>query len=715
MSRRRRKKPLPATHSPARKSTGGKQPPRMLIIILCLLPAVFFFTFGKYLEFNQPGPFDSGAYVYSAKHLLEGARLGVEEIPSAQPGTLLVNLIGVYCFGFSDAGSKIVQMVLQLAALAAMFFAGRKLFGKAAALLSVNIAAIYLSAPHIAKVGNVKEQYMIAFMVMAAAFWIVYEWTDKKRWLLLTGAALIWPYYFKATGLTIDIAFVLYFLGRAWLLKYPLRRFQKEFWLLLGGAVLGIVPLYLFFLWQRQTPILMNSFPILILKAAVVLNGVGLALVYARKIHLMARVRQAAGQVRPIVWAGGIAVLGLTIMLACLILYWGTRPYPYPYWDHLRSYLGSLFLVRWPMGWYLRLSSFWQTLAASAGTDSMYIFGSRQAYSLSKQAPIVLRYYASLSLPIVCSLLSLMAAAGISIRRKWTHKTSLRAQDRLVWLLGMWWVLDMAFVWISPRSYEQYYLPLCASGAMLSGYGVWLAAGRFSKSPARGPYVFGFIATGAVMAAMVWPLIFGYSKSTFTGQPYVSPEGRPERRRGYVQALKLVRSGPGDWQKIGRYIREHTEATERIYVWGWYPGIYVVAQRLAPVPRAFESNMHTMAPRQLAGMIQQMAQQFEEDPPAFIVDTRKRHFPWDRPPLELWPIVQTRQDGQVRPRYAPNDPAVLAQFEASYKAALEQRFGPEEAARFEAMKPLRDFVMNHYRIVQELSWPNSPHVLLERK
>src|SRR4030043_1245884 len=42
--------------------------------------------------------------------------------------------------------------------------------------------------------------------------------------------------------------------------------------------------------------------------------------------------------------------------------------------------------------------------------------------------------------------------------------------DRFVFLFAVWWLLDMGFVWVSPHSYEQYFLPLNASGAMLGGY-----------------------------------------------------------------------------------------------------------------------------------------------------------------------------------------------------------------------------------------------------
>ena len=104
---------------------------------------------------------------------------------SARPGTLIANIIGVKLFGFNDSGPKIVQMVLQLAALIFMFLTLRKVFGNVAAVIGTSIAAVYLSAPLIAKFGNVKEQFMIAFMVYATCAFLWYACTQKKYWLII--------------------------------------------------------------------------------------------------------------------------------------------------------------------------------------------------------------------------------------------------------------------------------------------------------------------------------------------------------------------------------------------------------------------------------------------------------------------------------------------------------------------------------------------------
>ena len=164
---------------------------RLEVVILALVLAGVPFILGKYMEFNSPGAFDSGAYVYSAKHILEGARIGIEEQTSAQPGTLLVNVIGVWLFGFSEIGPKLIQGLLQAGALVFMFWTMRRLFGWAAAVVGVTVAAVYLSAPVIAKFGNVKEQYMIAFMLLGGCCFVLGQMEGKWWWKVLTGAVLI--------------------------------------------------------------------------------------------------------------------------------------------------------------------------------------------------------------------------------------------------------------------------------------------------------------------------------------------------------------------------------------------------------------------------------------------------------------------------------------------------------------------------------------------
>ena len=175
--------------------------PVVVLIIIAILAAIPF-CMGKYFEFNSPGAFDSGAYVYSAKRILDGAKIGIDEKPSAQMGTLLVNMLGVKLFGFNDFGPKLIQAILQAAALVLMFIAMRKLFGTFPAAVGVIIASIYLSAPILAKYGNVKEQHMIAFMIMAISCFVLRQLGGKWWWAALSGALLSWAPLFKPTGMS---------------------------------------------------------------------------------------------------------------------------------------------------------------------------------------------------------------------------------------------------------------------------------------------------------------------------------------------------------------------------------------------------------------------------------------------------------------------------------------------------------------------------------
>src|SRR3989304_1417294 len=194
---RRPNKPMPEPAAPVSRANKS-----ILLIVLVAVLAAIPFSLGKYFEFNSPEPFDGGGWVYSSAHILRGAEIGVEEAPSAQLGTLLVNILGVRLFGFGDFGPKLMQMLFQAAALILMFVAMRRLFGSILpAAVGVIVASVYLSAPLIAKYGNVKEQFMFASMDMGISCFVLYE-LNKKWWMaMLAGGLLAWAPLFKPTGM----------------------------------------------------------------------------------------------------------------------------------------------------------------------------------------------------------------------------------------------------------------------------------------------------------------------------------------------------------------------------------------------------------------------------------------------------------------------------------------------------------------------------------
>jgi hypothetical protein len=246
---------------------------------------------------------------------------------------------------------------------------------------------------------------------------------------------------------------------------------------------------------------------------------------------------------------------------------------------------------------------------------------------------------------------------------------------------------------------------------MLGGYLIAIYADK-AKAAAFSPK---WIAIGAagliVMLFMSLDIFRGQARSPHSGTTYISPYTKlPERRNGYTQkwaevaARRRPGSGVAGWEAVGQYIQANSTPDDGIYVWGWFPGIYVQAQRMSPAPKAFEGTMHTLAPEVLSERVAEILDSFEKQPPKYLVDSYKRHFPWDRPPLELWPKSSSG--------FLPTNEQVVSQYEAMYARMLREKVDdPAEEKRFEAMKPFRDYVMGNYRVVRSFG----QQVLFQRK
>jgi hypothetical protein len=686
------------------QSSQRLHPGFLVEIIAVLVLAGIPFAMGKFFEFNQPDPFDSGAYAYSAWHVYQGASFGKDEIISTQPATFLVNYIGVAMFGFSELGPEIMQMILQLLALGLMFYTLRRCFGKTAAILCTAIASIYLSAPVIAKFGNVKEQFMIAFMVMAACFLILAIKT-KKEWLwAITGAFAVWPYYFKPTGLSIlaatGLCVVFFSLPkRSWNL------FLNRLLFLSVGAIAGISPLLLFFFLKTGRPIFFQSLPLLLIQAMIASAVAGYAIVglaeTTRRRSLISRLKT----VRRAYWITGAAAIVLVHIAGLIIV----RIQPGAIGLDIVDYLDATPFFAVPQYIYYKISGFVYLLWMTLGTSDIYITGSRNLMGFSQQAPIVFRYYAVLKLPILMASISILVGLARLFFRHIKKLPAFESQDWMVMFLAMWWLFDMGMIWVSPRSYEQYYLPMCASAAMLGGYGIWVFMRYANPVGTLTGKILASIAL-LVMLGLVWPIFAGITHSPFSGQAY------GQKSRGYVQTWasiweNLQKKGLGSWEQLGDYIRIHSGPEDRMYVWGWYPGMYVRAQRFSASPQAFEGNMHIVPPYHLAGIVYNLTTAFTQHPPKFIVDSRKREFPWNVPPLELWPQrPYVPKELQDKNGFLSNDPLKIAPFEKAYSIFLKQQVSPEEAERFNAMKPFRDYVMQNYKVVGIYGL----HVLFER-
>ena len=579
----------------------------VLVIILAGIP----FLLGRYFEFNYPDPFDSAANVYSAQHILNGAKIGVDEKPSAGLGTLLVNILGVKLFGFSEFGPKLIQTIMMAGAFILMFAAMRKLFGKLPAAVGVIVACIYTSSPLIAKFGNVKEQYMIACMVASVSLLILQQ-MGGKWWLgFLAGAVAAWAHLFKETGVSVVGAMGLFVIVQP---IFKLRTWKQagiDILLLLGGAAASLAPL---FIW----------------------------------------------------------ILGWHVQIAL--------PF-YFVWNAIAGLLPKA-----------------QAAGAQAGNYATQI---RDVIPFADQWPKVLRYYLALCLPVALALGAIIVGIGnliLSFVHKQEATSAKKDYGRFLILLAVWWILDMAFVWISPASYEQYYLPLTASGAMTGGYLIAVYRDKLAAAVFKTKWVVTGMAGFVVMVVMCWHIIFGLPRSPYSGVKY------PQKRNGFVQRWDEIAArrmgAKGYWEQAGEYIRSRTAPTDKIYVWGWVPGIYLSAQRFSSSPVAFESEMHTRPPAQLEQVVDGLLESFNKEMPKYIVDSRKQHLPLDRFKFELWPYVPAGFMGFAKGQFLPNNPQAVAEFEKEWGELERERFGDAEAKRFEIMGKFRKFIREHYEIDQ---------------
>jgi 4-amino-4-deoxy-L-arabinose transferase-like glycosyltransferase len=617
-------------------------------VIFSFFLAAIPFSMGKYFEFNTAGAFDSGAYMYSAKRVLGGAIPWVNEIVTAKAGTLLVNMLGISLFGYADHSAKIIQMLMQAAALITMFFVMRKIFGALAAGTTLFVASFYLSAPVIAKYGNVKEQYMIACMVLGISMLIVRQMGGAWWWGLLAGGFLAWGPMFKETAFSAIFATLIFLVLQPFLRNRSWKLTGADFSLLVLGAVMAIAPVSI---WVAH---------------------IG-----------------APAMFNPYVQLTNIAVNQAKSLL------------PHPANPSLISSPAHIADVGQPAP------------PKPKAKSSDYIIGAREIFGWAKQAPIVFRYYLVLILPVSLALgacVVRITRAVMSRLRKLPPEATM-PYEKFVLLLGLWWFLDMALVWVSPRSWEEYYLPLCASGAMTGGYLVGLYCDKFRGVKDTPRWVWLGIAGLVCMIVMAWPVFFGLRTSPFSGTRYPSPS------RGYVQKFAEVKE-KAPWEEAAHYIRDNSSPADTIYVWGWFPGIYVESQRTSASTMPFTSEMHVMSPSALAGGARALVESFQKARPKFLVDTRKDDFPWGRPPLEFWPYIPQRG-------FLPNNPAVISVYETQWHQVLKENLDEDEADRFDAMKPLRDYVMANYEVVLKdryrtvsqygMVGPFGTHVLLVRK
>lgn len=746
------------------------------LLIIVVIAALIPFCYGKYIEFNTNDPFDGGLNVYSSECLSRGQKLGVDVFPSARPGTILVNLAGVSLFGYSEFGPKVIQTVMQFTAFMLIFYTIWKIYGAIPACVSVLLAAFYLSCPPFAKFGNVKEQYFIAYAIIAACGIMLHHTGGKWWWLLVSGVSMFNAYYFKETGISVTVAIILYHFFRPVFKKCSWSRYGREVVLLCAGTTIGWIPYILFYLWQGRLFKHVAAFPASFAFMTTICFVVYGFILLGYKLALKQYGQIFEQRVRRLPLKNIVIVLCCVIVGLILFIFFFSGP------DGPVNRLRSVPVLGYPVELLARvIVPIKNMVLVALGHGNGYVASGRLASGWATQtSKIFTRYHNSFIVPIGLGLIGIFWGIVDFVRSKLPSAKKhddipegttapMKSADGFVLLLALWWILDMLFVWISPKAYVQYFLPLNASGAMLAGYvvhkclkkdwgltvllGSWLfievitafvIKDKLIAAELWGMAYFKNIVPHIIIIALALAVLFAGNKFRFRKIAviilgilcvvsfYYYNEQNLNVFKGRVAEINKQKKSPvrSSWELLSHYIRDNSSEDDGLYVWGWMPGIYLQSQRFSTAKTLVAySDMHTDSPEKVSNKVSKLVEELKADPPRYIVDSQKIHFPdCEHPTFDLWPCWRDRANKQLHLRIFPSQgynykqmfklnelekftPLIMVMTENWTKAVLvnpnhdggplsEEKAaerGKIERERHEAMMPLRQFVMQNYK------------------
>lgn len=202
-----------------------------------------------------------------------------------------------------------------------------------------------------------------------------------------------------------------------------------------------------------------------------------------------------------------------------------------------------------------------------------------------------------------------------------------RAQSALYW----WLAGNVCASLVGGRMYGHYFLLFVPALATLAGIG---AARRFDPTidPAHGSarrrerrWLIALVAAVAGAFFLVATMYEGATGSAFVPSP--------------------------DYREASRYVQRRTSADDRIFVWGWFPALYVVADRC---PSTRFVYTHILSGANASGAERNhdvpegwdmLLHDLEGAPPAYVLDTSPGDYNYAFPPERyprLWAFLTAR-------------------------------------------------------------------------
>jgi hypothetical protein len=194
-----------------------------------------------------------------------------------------------------------------------------------------------------------------------------------------------------------------------------------------------------------------------------------------------------------------------------------------------------------------------------------------------------------------------------------------RAQSALYW----WFAGNLCASLVGGRMYGHYFLLFVPALATLAGIG---AARRYEGAhPRERRWLIGLVAAMGAAFALVAAMFEGATGNLFSPSP--------------------------DYRVASQYVRAHTAPGDQIFVWGWFPALYVDADRC---PSTRFVYTHVLSGANATGAERNhsvpegwdmLMHDLEAAPPAYILDTSRGDYNYAFPPeryTRLWDFIAPR-------------------------------------------------------------------------
>jgi len=208
-------------------------------------------------------------------------------------------------------------------------------------------------------------------------------------------------------------------------------------------------------------------------------------------------------------------------------------------------------------------------------------------------------------------------------RRIWRRQGE--AKDRIL----LWWVFwSFGMLWISGTFFYHYFLQIIGPFSVLAAFGI-VASWEMLKPLSSLPRFAAKVGWTALLIIMVAIFIKTDYKYFFSYTPVEQTAFQHKLSDGVFDGYGLYNISQ---REIAFYIRDQTEPTETIYVWGVAPQIYFLAQRRAATRYRNNYNMSFYVTYNPLDALKTYAPMVMEDlkksPPAYIVQIfRLENFP----------------------------------------------------------------------------------------